>query len=143
MKGFPFLLIVLSSLILSACGVGEAENIADEFHARLDAKDYTYIVKNLVDSETLAETGEDAWYNLFDQMELNWGPVSERDQNYGFKSRYNDGITQVQLDYENKYGSKTVYERIFLADRGEGFKISGIFLNENKAEMERQAGELN
>ncbi len=128
---------------MSSCGVGEAEDIGEEFHKRLDAQDYDYIVNNMIDSEALAVTSKDAWFSLFSDMQANWGTPTKREKDTGFKSNYDNGITNVQLDYTLTFDSKIIYERIFFVDRGEGFKISGLFLNEDKDDLHEQAGELN
>lgn len=128
---------------MSSCGVGEAEDIGEEFHKRLDAQDYDYIVDNMIDSEALAVTSKDAWFSLFSDMQANWGTPIKREKDTGFKSNYDNGITNVQLDYTLTFDSKIIYERIFFADRGEGFKITGLFLNEDKDDLHEQAGELN
>jgi hypothetical protein len=143
MKTFKTLFFFLVLATMSSCGVGEAEDLGDEFHKKLDEKDYDYIVNNMIDSEALAVTSKDAWYALFTDMQANWGTPIKREKDTGFKSNYNDGITNVQLDYTLTFDSKIIYERIFFADRGDGFKITGLFLNEDKDDLHEQAGELN
>ena len=128
---------------MSSCGVGEAEDIGEEFHKRVDAQDYDYIVNNMIVSEALAVTSKDAWFSLFSDMQANWGTPTKREKDTGFKSNYDNGIINVQLDYTLTFDSKIIYERIFFVDRGEGFKISGLFLNEDKDDLHEQAGELN
>jgi hypothetical protein len=138
------LLLILASLtvLITSCGVGPAEETADEFHKKLDAGEYDYIVDNLIDKETLDQTGEEVWYNMFDQIEALWGKAKERKQDFGFKSNIINGVTSVQLDYVVEFEGYTVYERMFLVDRGQGSKISGVFMNENKATLEATAGSL-
>jgi hypothetical protein len=143
MKTFKSLFFFLILATISSCGVGEAEDIGEEFHKKLDAQDYDYIVNNMIDSEALAATSKEAWFSLFADMQENWGTPSKREKDMGFKSNYDNGITNVQLDYTLTYDSKIIYERIFFADRGDGFKITGLFLNEDKDDLHEQAGELN
>jgi hypothetical protein len=143
MKTFKTLFFFLILATMSSCGVGEAEDLGEEFHKKLDSKDYDYIVNNMIDSEALAVTSKDAWFALFTDMQANWGTPVKREKDTGFKSNYNNGITNVQLDYTLTYDSKIIYERIFFADRGDGFKITGLFLNEDKDDLHEQAGELN
>lgn len=143
MKTFKVLFFFLILATISSCGVGAAEDLGEEFHKKLDAKEYDYIVDNLIDQEALAVTSKDAWFSLFTDMQANWGTPTKREKSTGFKSNYDDGITNVQLDYTLTYDSRTIYERIFFSDRGEGFKITGLFLNEDKDALNEQAGELN
>lgn len=143
MKALKSIFYVFVLLCFTSCGVGEAEDIAAEFHKKLDAGDYQYIVENLVYEETLIETGEEAWYGLFEAIETRWGKATSREQDFGFESNTSNGITRVKLDYTTIFGSKTVYERIFLADKGDGFKVTGYFLDESKSALNEAAGNLN
>lgn len=125
-------------LLLNSCGKGAAEELAAEFHQKLDQKEYTYIVEHLIDPVTLEETGDGQWYSVFEYVEANWGTAESRDENFEFESSYNNGISSVELNYTVQYKSQTMYERIFLVDRGDGFKVSGFFLNETKEGLDAQ-----
>lgn len=125
--------------LLAGCGVGAAEDVAKKFHEKLDAGEYAFIVQNLIDPGILEETGEQQWVDLFEFIEERWGKVSSREKDTGFESHYDDGITSVKLDYTAKYGEVTVYERLYLADYGDGFKVTGILVNESKSDLERQS----
>ncbi|MBL7897550.1 MAG: hypothetical protein JNJ99_03360 [Crocinitomicaceae bacterium] len=142
MKRNFLVILTILTVIVTSCGVGPAEETADEFHKKLDAGEYDYIVENLIDEEILNQTGPEVWYNMFDQIEALWGKAKERKQDFGFKSNMNNGVTTVQLDYVVEFEGYTVYERMFLVDRGKGSKISGVFMNEDKATLEAQAGSL-
>ena len=85
MKTFKTLFFFLILGTMSSCGVGEAEDIGEEFHKRLDAQDYDYIVNNMIDSEALAVTSKDAWFSLFSDMQANWGTPTKREKDTGFK----------------------------------------------------------
>lgn len=143
MKTIKTLFFFLVLATMSSCGVGEAEDLGNEFHKKLDEQDYDYIVDNMIDKEALAVTSKVAWFTLFEDIQKSWGTPKKREKDTGFKSNYKDGVTNVQLDYTITYDSRVIYERIFFADRGEGFKITGLFLNPDKDALHEQAGELN
>ena len=137
-----FLSFVIPFILLS-CGVGDAELMMDEFHKKLDAKEYGYIVENMIHADVINETGEEAWFKLFEDIEAFWGTPVSREKETGFQSKYDNGVTRVKLDYELNYeGNKKVFERVFLADSGDGFKITGLFLNSDKSKLEKEAGNL-
>ncbi|MBI3133680.1 MAG: hypothetical protein HYZ14_03300 [Bacteroidetes bacterium] len=135
-----YALIAIMACVFSSCGVGEAEDTASEFHKKLDNREYMHIVENMIDKETLEETGEAEWFEVFEYVEATWGTAESRNEDFDFESAINNGITTVELNYTVNYPSKTMYERLFLVDRGSGFRVTGFFLNETKAGLDEQAG---
>jgi hypothetical protein len=133
MKNYVFIFGLIALAGLSSCGVGAAEDVVTDFHKKLDAKEYDYIVENMLDQETVDATGGiEPWYGMFSYIESTWGTAESRDEAFDFSSNTNNGITNVVLNYTVKFKSLTVYERIFLVDRGNGFKITGLYMNESK-----------
>jgi hypothetical protein len=136
MKKSVFILSLPVLVGLGSCGVGAAEDFVAEFHKKLDAKEYDYIVENMLDPETTAESGTAQWYEMFYYIESTWGIAESRDEAFDFQTNTSNGITSVELNYTVKFKALTIYERIFLVDRGSGFRISGLFMNESKEGLE-------
>ena len=132
-----YLFVSLIALVgLTSCGVGAAEDFTKEFHEKLDNKEYDYIVQNMLDPISVAETGEQQWYDMFAHIETNWGTAISRDEAFDFESNTTNGITTVTLNYNVNFKDVTMFERIFLVDRGDGFKVTGLFLNTTKEGLE-------
>lgn len=125
--------------VMSSCGVGDAEKIADQYHEKLDAKEYDYITENLIDTEILKSNDKKQWLDLFEYIHSYWGELTSRSKNTGFDSQYKNGTTTVTLNYTNDYEGKTVHERIYLVKRNDVFRITGILMNENLRKLEEQA----
>lgn len=141
MKNAFHLLLFFCCIQLSSCGVNDAENFADLFHAKMDAGEYQYIVDHMIDEEGLRIDSKEQWLAFFEQSEITWGKAQSRETNFDFQSEYNNGITSVELNFEVQYPSKKMYERLYLVDRGEGFKVSGFFLNETLEGLNQSAGQ--
>lgn len=138
-----FYFCVLPFVFFTSCGVSDAEHVADLYHDKLDAKDYTYIVDNLVDEEILAETGKEAWLGLFDYMDKTWGAIKSRKKETGFNSHYNNGETSVELNYSSEHDLIPVmYERLYLIKKDKDFKLTGILVNESKENLEAAASDF-
>jgi len=133
---FIFSLILLTGL--TSCGVGAAEDFMDEFHKKMDAKEYDYIVENMLDPDAIAAMGTAQWYEMFQYIESTWGVAESREEAFDFESNTKNGITYVELNYTVHFKSLTMYERVFLVDRGSGFKLSGYFINESQEGLNAQ-----
>lgn len=122
-------------LLLASCGVNRAKEFAEEFHAKLDAGDYEYIVDNMVSEEGLEVDGRDAWLNVFYSFDT-FGALKSREKDSGFNSQTNNGTTEVTLHYTCEYENVgTLYEKIIMIDHGDGFQIEGYAFNQDKEKL--------
>lgn len=143
MKKLFSISLLLLTVLFNSCGVNQSEKTADEFHQKLDAGEYDYIVNNLMHEDAINQLGEDTWYGIFYEIEARWGVAKSREKDFGFESKTDNGVTRVKLDYTCTYPEKTVYERMFLASSSDGgYKIFGLYLNENKEQLHQIAGDL-
>lgn len=143
MKKFNYLILSLTVVLTTSCGINQSEKVADEFHAKLDAGEYDFIVENLIHEDAISDLGTETWYTIFYEIENRWGKAISRDKDLGFESKTNNGVTRVKLDYTCTYPNVIVYERMFIASSESGeYKIFGLFLNEDKTALHRVAGEL-
>lgn len=140
MRRFPFILIVLTALVFGSCSTEKAEEIADEFHQKLDEKDFDYIVNNLVDLQ--GDATEDDWYGFLDLVD-SWGPQLNRTKEIGFNKKINNGITSVKLSYTFELEELgLVYERLVLVDRGDGeYKIFTATMNSDESIVEAETAD--
>lgn len=130
MKYLSFTLILLTALAFGSCNTEAAEKIADDFHAKLDEKDYDYIVDNLADKE--GTTTEDEWRSFFDIV-ASWGPQHNREKKSGFNKQIKNGISTVKLSYTfevDEFG--LMHERIILINRDDSYKIMTILMNQDE-----------
>lgn len=132
----PLIFVGLLFLTLTSCqAVNDAEQVADEFHAKLDAHDHDFILDNLVDEEEIEVSGRDTWKNFLETV-ASWGKISNREQTNGFHIKTNNGLTTVKLEYtfENDYG--LMYEALVLVSRGSGYKVLVVSMNTDKSEVD-------
>jgi len=135
MKYSRFLLLLLPVLFIS-CGTGRAEKAAEEYHEKLKAGKYDYICDNIIDPDQLAADGREAWMGLFDLIG-SWGKIVSIEQESGFHTEYDNGITIVNLTYLFKFEDLETFERIALVDRGDGFKVLGVIYNPDKDKLDQ------
>lgn len=130
MKYALFVLISLSALVLGSCNTEAAERVADDFHIKLDEKNYDYIIDNLADRNE--ETTEDDWRSFFELVE-SWGPQKNREKKTGFNKQIKNGISTVKLSYTFEIeGFGLMHERIVLIDRDGSYKIMTILMNQDE-----------
>lgn len=134
MKRTLFLLLILC-LILTSCGTAEAEHAADQFHEKLDAGDYEWIVDNMIYEEDLEVTPRESWLAFFELVE-SWGKITNRQRVLGFSNKINNGVTTSKLSYTFDTPLGFMYERIVLVDRGKGFKLLMISMNQKESVVE-------
>jgi len=123
------LLFLLPIFVLS-CSNNEAEKVADQFNAKMDAGEYDYILDNLVDKETITD-GE--WENFF-AVVSSWGPQKNRKNlsNYNFNTR--NGVTTVKLSYTFEVeGYELMHERLIMVDRDGTYKVSLVAINTDES----------
>lgn len=123
------LLLLLPVFVLS-CSNNEAEKAADQFHAKLDAGEYDYILDNLVDTEAI--TGGE-WDNFFATVS-SWGPQKNRKNlsNYNFNTR--NGVTTVKLSYTFEVeGFELMHERLIMVDRDGSYKVLFVAINTDES----------
>lgn len=134
---FAFIFCSLVSLLLaSSCSTEAAEKTADLFHQKLDAKDYDYIINNLVDYEGGATIEE--WENFLNLLD-SWGPQKNRSKQFDFSKKTQNGLTTVKLSYTfevEKLG--LVHERLVLVKREEGYKLLIVSMNSDEAAVEQE-----
>jgi hypothetical protein len=131
---YPFLLLGLT-LFVQSCGADAAKDVVDTFHLKLIEKDFSYICDNLLDEEALKTTSRAQWIQVFESI-TSTGEITNIEQQPGFKSNSNDGITRVLLKYSFMLGEEKMYERIITIDRGEGTKIRSFAINSDEAQVE-------
>jgi hypothetical protein len=127
---------LISTLLLGGCGTGAAEKAADQFHQKLDARDYDWIVNDFMYAEDLEAYPADDWRAFFVDLE-SWGKMKNREQTFGFSTKVNGSITTCKLSYSFDCDLGKIYERLILVDRGEGFKLLALVLDKNEAEADR------
>ncbi len=128
MRKLPLFLILL--ILTVGCSNKEAEQVADEFHAKMDAGEYDYIVENLVDKETVADGN---WDNFF-AIIASWGPQKNRKNvsNYNFNTR--NGVTTVKLSYTFEVeGYELMHERLIMVDRDGSYKVLLVAMNTDES----------
>ena len=132
MKNFIPLLLISVSFLMSACGSGEANKIVDEFHKKLDAKEYDYICDNMLSEDALEATSREEWMGMFTTLD-SWGKLKKRKKQSGFSSKTNNGITTVKLKYTFAIDTTLFYERIVTIDDGTGPKLLAFSVNTDEA----------
>jgi len=121
-----------------SCTNGEDEKAADQFHEKLDAGEYEWIVDNLVYPEDLVQYNTRAEWMAFFELVQSWGPIINRKAQWGFSTKVQNGVTTSRIGYEFDNDKGHFYERLVLVDRGEGFKLLVIAINTDEATVERQ-----
>lgn len=134
-KIFPLLFI--SSILLTSCGIDEAEKVADEIHEKMDTHDYTHIIDNLCDEDLVNMEGPEGLMDFFLLVE-SWGKVTSRTKDMGFNQSTKNGTTTVKLNYTLENDMGIMYEGLVLVNRGSGYKLLTIVLNTKKSEVDRQ-----
>lgn len=140
MRRLPFILLALLAFVLGSCSTEDAEKVADEFHQKLDARDFDYIVNNLVDLQ--GDATEDDWHEFLELVD-SWGPQSNRTKDVGFNKKINNGITSVKLGYTFELEELgLVYERLVLVDRGDGkYKVFTAIMNSDESIVEAETAD--
>ena len=128
MKNFIPLLFISISFLMSGCGSGEANKVVDEFHQKIEAKEYAYICDNLLSEEAIEATSKEDWMAMFTTID-SWGELKKRKKASGFSSKINNGITTVKLKYTFKIDTTLFYERVVTIDDGSGPKILAFSVN--------------
>jgi len=136
MTRLSFSFVLIFTLLLSGCSTGEAEKAADQFHEKLDAHDYDWIINDFIYNEDLEAYSADEWRFFFTDLE-SWGKMKNREQTFGFSTKINNGVTTCKLSYSFDCDLGKIYERLILIDRGEGYKLMALVLNKNEAEADR------
>ena len=135
-KLLPILFIGL--LILSSCGVKDAEKVADSFHSKMKNKEYNEIVTSMISEAGLNETPKEHWVQHFKNMETVYGNIKSIDKLSGFNTNTTNSVTLVTLKYKYNFDSgKSLYEQLMLEDKGDGFKIRGLQTNEDENKLSK------
>lgn len=130
MKTIKLLGFIALSVITFSCSTEQAEKVADEFHQKLDERDYDYIVNNLADLEDVTK---DEWHGFLSIVD-GWGPQTNRVKESGFNKKIDNGIERVRLSYTFDIPEiGKVYERIVLVERPEGYKIRTVLMNSDES----------
>ena len=132
-----FIIFTILSLVSSCAGVDKAEKKADEYHEKLDAQDYDYIIDNMCDDMLIEDASEEGMMDFFLLVE-SWGAQTNRTKDSGFSIKTNDDYTTVKLNYTFENNIGTMYEGLILIDRGEGYKMLTILYNENKSVIDNE-----
>lgn len=126
--------LFLFSFLLTSCGTGQAERVAEEYHEKLKAGEYGYICDQLIDEEELTSEGRETWMDLF-QLVGSWGEIKRIDQESDWHTQYKDDLTIVHLTYFFQFTEVSAYERIILVDRGDGFKVGSLIYNSDRSAL--------
>lgn len=65
-----------------------------------------------------------------------WGEQKNREQQFGFSKKINNGISTVKLKYTFDIENTTFYESFVVTDDGNGEKISVYAVNTNEATVD-------
>jgi hypothetical protein len=119
---------------LNSCSTEDAELVANDFHQKLDEKDYDYICDNLIDTESDASLVEN--FREFFVLIDSWGLQTNREKTFGFSKKTSNGVTTVKLNYEFDVADYHMYERMVLVERAEGYKVIMCVMNSNEMQVE-------
>ncbi len=134
------LIFTVLSLLSSCAGVDKAEKKADEYHEKLDAKEYDFIINNMCDENLIEDASEEGMMDFFLLVE-SWGDQKNRTKDSGFSIKTNDNYTTVKLNYTFENNIGTMYEGLIFVDRGNGYKLLTILYNENKSVIDSELEE--
>lgn len=134
MKSF-FISLIGLSLILTSCSTGNSENIADEFHKKLDAGEIDDIVNVLFDD--VDTTPQDkVEFKSFLQGIVAMGEQKNRKKKMGFEKKISNGISTVKYKYTFEVDGELIHERIVLVEREEGYKILMVAMHPDESYVE-------
>ena len=139
MKRIPLLLLFITALVFTSCGSGAAQKVADEFHQKLDEKDYEYILDNLLDAGD--EVGRESFAAFFEVVD-SWGEQKNRKKKLGFSSKIINGISTSKINYSFECdGIGVIHESIVLRDVGEGYKVFVIKMDTDESAVTNATSE--
>jgi hypothetical protein len=117
--------------VFFSCGTGDALQVADQFHEKLDNRAFDFICDSLLDEAALEATPREEWMAVFETVS-SWGTITNRKKTNSFSIKTNNGISTVKYNYTMNIGELFFYEALVLRKRGGTHKILNFAINTNK-----------